>query len=154
MKIIQLTGIPASGKSTYAAKLLREIPDAVVVNADKIRGQLNVNGDESDQSNNYKIFNEIIPDLIEVALTLNKVVILDNTAVNPKERRMGLEFGQRFNVPVECHYFEPNLEQAKTWNELRARKVPSFVFDKMLAKWVTPTEAEGFSKVICLTHTA
>ena len=151
MKIIQLCALPAHGKSTYAAKLLLEISDCIVISADSIRGELNRNGDQSDQSNNYKIFNEIIPDRIEVALTLGKVVILDNTAVNPKERRMGIEFGNKFNVPVECHYFEPNLEQARIWNKLRARQVPDFVFDKMLAKWQVPTMAEGFSKVINLS---
>lgn len=152
MKIIQLVGIPASGKSTYAAILAAEL-NAAIINGDTIRGELS-GGDETDQSNNTLIFNKIIPERIIENIKNGVPVILDNTGICVRDRKMALDHGKLLSVEVECHYFEPNLDQARIWNKQRTRVVPDFVFDRMLAKWQVPTNSEGFSKIINLTKLA
>lgn len=151
IKIVLLSGIPASGKSTYAANLALNI-DAIVICADTIRGELSVPpGNESDQSNSGVIFSQIMPLRIKRAIGDGFSVIVDVTAVDKKTRRKFIELADENDIPIECHYFVPNLKRALKWNQNRTRVVPEFVFEKMVGKWVEPLVSEGFSQVLNVT---
>ena len=143
-KIILLSGIPASGKSTYSKQFVKDFPNFIRINADEIRGEL-ANGDESDQSNNGIIFNKIIPTRLEEAIISNNSVIIDVTAVDIKARKRFIQLAKFLKVDIESHYIIPNLEKAKLWNSNRDRKVPEFVLENMSSRWITPSVNEGFT---------
>ncbi len=75
--LIVLVGPPASGKSTFATKLARE-HDAVVVNLDSIRGELN--GDESSQERGREVA-AVGEARLAFELTLGRLVVSDATNV-------------------------------------------------------------------------
>jgi predicted kinase len=145
-KIINLSGISASGKSTYANRIAKET-GAEIICADTIRGEL-AGGNESDQSNNYYIFSQLIPARIKSNIVRGRDVILDVTAPDKKGRKLALDLGKELGVEVECHYIAPDVERSKKWNQQRSRKVPDDVIDRQAAKWQTPVKEEGFSLVI------
>ena len=55
--LIFLVGVPGSGKSTYAKKILEAKPDAVWVSSDAIREELW--GDANDQQQPSSVFGEM-----------------------------------------------------------------------------------------------
>lgn len=151
IKIVLLSGIPASGKSTYAANLAQLI-NAKIICADTIRGELSVPpGDESDQTNSGVIFSQIIPLRVKRAIGEGRSVIIDVTAVDRKTRKRFIELADENDVLIECHYIVPNLTRSLVWNKKRKRQVPEFVFTNMLKKWVKPEASEGFSNVYDIT---
>lgn len=143
-KIILLSGVSASGKSTYAKKLKAEL-DGVIVCADDIRAEL---GDVADQSKNGHIFNEVMPFRIEGWTKVGFDVIIDITSPDRKTRKQFIDLAKRLKCEIESHYVLPDVKRSKIWNKRRDRRVPEFVIDKQAAKWVTPTLDEGFSKVV------
>lgn len=56
-ELIMLVGIPGSGKSTYADKLVKDNPEIIVHSSDKLREELY--GDSSIQGDNGKLFEEL-----------------------------------------------------------------------------------------------
>ena len=139
--IILMSGISASGKSTYVNLLSANYE---VICADEIRAEL---GDINDQSKNGLIFNEIMPFRIQKAIVNNKDVIIDITSPDKKTRKKFIRLAKDLGVDIRSHYITPNLERSKKWNAQRDRKVPEFVLDKQFNKWSTPSLSEGFSSV-------
>ena len=144
-KIILLCGIAGSGKSTYAQTLSKNNPNTKIVSSDSIREK--VFGDINDQSHNHEIFSKIIPDEIRRGIAWLKDVIVDATNVSVKDRSGYIKLARELNVDIECHYIPLNLDNARTQNEGRERKVPDFVLVKHAQKFVVPTIEEGFSYV-------
>lgn len=105
MKLIMLKGLPASGKSTYAKKLVDD--GWVRINKDDLREMLN-NGKWS--SKNEKLILHARNVLITNAFNLGKNVVVDDTNFAPHHEatlkfiteRMGAEFSIKFiDTPVE-----------------------------------------------------
>lgn len=146
-RIILLCGIPAAGKSTYAAKLAGGNENIAIECADTWRGKLSSTGDESDQSHNARIFLRILPDAVRKLLRKGKTVIIDVTAVAKKDRKSWVQLAKSNQVEIECHYFAPNVDSALERNKNRDRKVPEEVIKKFANKFEIPTVEEGFSEV-------
>lgn len=146
IKIIVLSGISGSGKSTYAAKLSKEI-DAEIVCPDTLRGR--ITGNESDMSKDGYIWNQLVPLELRKALVYHTTVIFDSTACSVKSRKSIIKTIRDINknYQIECHYFKPDLELAKKQNLLRERKVPIEVLESQAKRWQIPSIEEGFSEI-------
>jgi predicted kinase len=147
-KLIVLVGISGAGKSTFADKYLAENPDTQYLGSDKIRGIIGKS--EDDQTVTPQVFG-IIKRKLDEYLRDGKSVMVDATSLNPKERRDYLETARKYDVPAVAYAFERTKDQLIANQEKRkaggGRRVPDFVIDKMLAKYVRPSTGEGFIEV-------
>ena len=133
-----LIGLPASGKSTYAAE---EKPD-LILSSDKIRGELY--GDESVQGNPAQVFSILYGKMEEAINDGAEHIIIDATNINRKDRAKAIEIAKGGNHIVRAVVMDTPIAVCIRRNDARKRKVPDFVFDKMLRKYEEPTLSEGF----------
>lgn len=138
-----MVGIPASGKSTIAQKLVRE-ENAVWLSSDKIREELY--GDESIQGNGNEVFS-LMEDRVRENLEAGNTVVYDATCVFAKIRTDLLERLNGTYDKAYCHYFDVPLEEAIKRNSQRDRKVPEKVIQRMYNNLQCPTEQEGFDRI-------
>ena len=98
-KIICLSAISASGKTTYAKKFCEVNPEFTRICADECRAELT--GDESDQSNNHIIFTKIMPERVRRAIADGKSVIIDITSPDKKSRKTVIQWARDNGVEIE-----------------------------------------------------
>jgi predicted kinase len=139
--LIVLSGIPASGKSTYGNRVSDCNYDFAIVCPDNIREELY--GDANIQGDGNKVF--------EIAYTRLKLIgmrdgnaVFDATNCSAKRRAEFVNEMRDYYDIIVCHYFRPNLERALAQNSQRDRVVPSSVIRRMASQWEEPTTAEGF----------
>lgn len=141
--LTMLVGIPASGKSQWAAEHSNR---AVVVSSDAIRKELY--GDEAIQGNGAEVF-RIVNERIADALRAGKDCILDASNLHRKYRTEMLKnlravagdfiaIAQIFAVPYEIC-----LER----NSSRKRVVPEGVMERMYKSFTLPHKSEGFQYI-------
>jgi predicted kinase len=148
-KLYVMVGCSGSGKSTFIDKFIQKNTDVVVHSSDKLRGILG--SSEEDQSVNGMVFSTLKYN-ISRDLVAGKDVMVDATSLNPKERRDYILAGQKHGAEVIAYVLERDkntlLKNQQSRKSAGGRLVPEFVLDKMLAKYVRPSTAEGFDKVI------
>ena len=118
-KLILLSGLPRSGKSTYAQKMVKQ-ENAVIVNPDSIR--LAVHG--------QPFIAEAEPFIWAIAYAMvdalfiagHKIVVVDATNINDKARKPWYDkFENRKDILIEWKIFntkkEVCLERAKATNQ-------------------------------------
>lgn len=143
-KLYMMIGLPASGKSTIAKDIAKS-EGAIIVSSDEIRKELF--GDINDQSNNVKVFEEVI-NRTKFYLANKYNVIIDATNINYKKRRHllnsidNLHGKDRIAILVATPY-EECLER----NKLRERKVPEEVIKRMYFNFYIPQYYEGFDDI-------
>lgn len=142
--LIVLSGIPASGKSTYGNRISDNNYDFNLVCPDSIREELY--GNASVQGDGNKVF--------EIAHTRLKLIgcrcgnaIFDATNLTAQRRKELIEIMRPYYDTIVCHFFRPNYEKSREQNEMRERKVPNEVIRRMANQWEEPTTAEGFDYV-------
>ena len=105
-KLIILQGLPASGKSTYAKKLVNENPeDTVIVNRDSIREGLGKYWVPSREN----LVSNIEDFMIIEALKLNYNIIVDAVNLNPKTIAKFELYRNNFNLQLIYKHFETPL---------------------------------------------
>lgn len=145
MEFIMLIGLPASGKTSWGENYCKSNPNAVLISSDNIRALLY--GDAAIQGDNHKVFDTMFR-MVREALTFGHDVIYDATNLSVKERRGILKTVHEYdNVHVRAKVFIAPVEELKERNSNRARKVPEYVYDKMLARFMPPLECEGFAAI-------
>ena len=146
LKFIMLIGLPASGKDTWAREYLEENPDTKMYSSDAIREELY--GNEAEQGNPQEVFGLMRKRTIE-ALKKNFSVIYNATNVAYKDRKGILQEVKNLKKEIEiiAHIFAVPVDVCKKRNSARERKVPDFVYDKMLCRWQTPCNWEGFDLI-------
>ena len=144
-KFIMLVGLPAVGKDTWIEKYKEFHPDIIVHSSDDIREELY--GDANCQKDPSLVFK------IMYARTLSDLrggrdIIYNATNIKYKDRKSILsQVKQIKDVECICKILIAPVEVCKERNAKRERKVPDFVYDKMLRAWQTPCEWEGFDKI-------
>ena len=91
-RLILLVGIPGSGKSTLAKEIGKQRAFQIL-NADSIREQLL--GNAADQSDTQKVFG-ILFEQLEKAMSQSIDIVIDNTNLNPRQRKPYLERAVQF----------------------------------------------------------
>lgn len=138
-----MVGLPASGKSTYAKEIAKE-NNAIVLSSDAIRWELF--GDETDQSHNQKVFQELHKRAKEW-LCVGRDVIYDATNISSKRRRAFLNELKKIDCIKNCVIIATPYEQCLKNNRDRARQVPEWAIERMYRKWQTPHWFEGWDNV-------
>ena len=141
--IAMLCGLPASGKSTYANELAKNM-NATVLSSDALRFEMF--GDETDQNHNQQVFQELHKRAKE-HLRSGKNVIYDSTNISSKRRRGFLEELKKIDCFKECIIMATPYEQCLENNRNRERKVPEWVIERMYRKWQTPHWFEGWDNI-------
>lgn len=153
MLFVMLCGLPASGKSTYAKKLMDtelSVGGTVeIISSDQIRGE--VNGDEASQGNPILVWDIFYKRAISSS---SSTVILDATFLTRKDRQRTVQairterkkLGKKDTFIAVA--FTPNLEVSKQRNAARSRKVPESVIESMASRYTLPEVKEGFSTIL------
>jgi predicted kinase len=138
-----LIGIPASGKSTFAAKLAQLEPQAVIISTDTIRGELF--GNEAMQGEWAQIEARVI-ERISKAILCEYPVIYDATNAQA-EWRIDL-LGKLKDYPAVwlAWWLKAPVKKSQQWNQNRLRRVPDEVIERMAVSLRNnpPQQSEGF----------
>jgi predicted kinase len=127
-EIVILTGIPGSGKSTFAKT---EFPNYLRINLDTIRSR----------RKEEKLLGE--------ALEAGRSVVIDNTNITIASRKKYIDLAKKHGVRVRSIYLDCPLDLARSRNAKRLgkEKVPDFVLKIYMKKLVIPAVHEGFDTV-------
>jgi predicted kinase len=138
--IIVLVGLPASGKSTWLERRgLRAL------SSDEMRRTLA--DDATDQTIHRQVF-AALRYLLRARLRIGrKTTYVDATHLTPRERRPYIEIARRSGCRVEALYFATPIAECRRRNRRRKRFVPPAVIERMAARLVPPSRAEGFDRV-------
>lgn len=136
-------GPPASGKSFWAQS--QNLP---VVSTDAIRRE--INGNESNQSNNEKVFSTA-RERVCAFLANGQDVIYDATNMGYRNRKAMIAEVRRLrnvSVNIVAHVFITPISTLYERNMERSRSVPIEVIDNMLSHFQPPCEWEKIDNVI------
>ena len=140
-----LCGPAASGKTTFAERHFRTTQ---VISSDRVWAR--VCDDEKDQRFSVQAFN-LVYFLIEQRLTLNRLCVVDSTALTAGSRKGLLDLAKRFHVPAVAMILDVPLEVCVARDEKRDRSVGRDVVERQyhlfeLAK--SAIRQEGFDQLI------
>jgi len=143
--IVLLCGPAACGKSTFAQRHFRPTH---ILSSDWARGR--VCDDERDQRFNTQAF-ALVRYLTELRLGLNRLCVVDSTALTPPHRREFVDLAKRFQVPSVIFLFDVPLEICIERDRQRERSVGAAVIERhYLAFGQTKTDIrqEGFDQIV------
>lgn len=142
MKIIICAGPSLTGKSTWATEFARQHPNFIILCADDLREYYC--GGVSDQSKNYLIF-PILKAFAEILLAQGKDILLANTTINKKNRKMWIELAQKRMCIIEAVVFTAPIEVCIERGKLREKnKIPIEVLERQFKAFEQPSFEEGF----------
>lgn len=147
-RLIFMMGIPGCGKSTFAKKLVKWIPNTKIVSRDEIRFKLLNNGDEyfKQEKKVWKIFIQIINDYLAEGYN----VIVDATHVTRQSRAKVLKEINKDNYDrCDVFYMRTPITRCLKQNEMREgrAKVPEKVIKDFWNRKKTPILEEGFDNI-------
>lgn len=152
VQVSMLIGVPGSGKSTWAEKIIRQTAGEVrYISTDAIREQRF--GDVADMSHNAEVF-MIMKNSLQAAIKSGLPVILDATFVTAAERSQYIKLAKSHGAEVTAYYSKVGLDEALQRNAKRERKVPPAVIRERFAELEEPTAAEGFDRIVILDSAA
>ena len=141
-------GLPGSGKSTYAKNFIKG-KDIEYLSSDELRAVFGKS--EEDQTVTPLVFGHIKRKVDEF-LKDGKNVLVDATSVNRKERSDYIKTAKKYGAKVVAIVFKMDrqglIDRNKKRGEQGGREVPTFVIDKMLAKFEEPSYDEGIDVMI------
>lgn len=146
MAILYMTvGVPGSGKSTAVEVFKKEQPNIEIVSSDAMRAELF--GDESIQKHTPYLFKKVYERIIGF-LKEDKDVVFDACSISKKDRKFMFDEleknGLTDKVDVIACVFEVPIETCIYRQNLRARRVPIKVIERMNKKYERPEIEEGF----------
>ena len=141
--LILLTGIPGSGKTTYAEEYVKSHYNTKHLSSDLIRKELY--GDESTQGDPAEVFSLMQKRAID-ALNDGKNVVYDATNITRKDRACIINVCPKF-VVIECHIIWAPIEVCIERDSNRERTVGKEVVDKMLKRFQAPYYDEGIDVI-------
>jgi len=95
-KIIILIGFQASTKSSTAKEILANVPNATILSRDIEGGTV-----------------ESLVVKAEQMIKDGKIVVLDNTNLTIKTRKLFIDLAKKLNVPVDAQYFKTTIEDCQ-----------------------------------------
>ncbi len=154
VKLILLIGLPASGKSSLAQKLLATEPRLKLISTDGIRKQLF--GDEAIQGTWFLIWQELQRQFQQAVVQISRGVlhaaIYDATNAQRKQRREAIALARA----VGFNYITALWVDTPVWlclarNRRRMRQVPEEVIFRMHRQLrdAPPSLSEGLDRLLC-----
>lgn len=146
--LIVLQGIPGSGKTTYAKRLVHDNPNIDYYSSDDLRVEMFGNID--DQSHNGELFNEL-QKRIKNSLISGHDVIFDATNINSNRRMNFLKDIKNIDCYKKIIVMAIPFEVCLRRNWSRERKIPDEVITRMYKSWQTPAKWEGWDEIKVVT---
>jgi protein phosphatase len=143
--VIVLCGPAACGKSTFAARHFRPTQ---IISSDQARAL--VCDDERDQRFQTQAF-ALVHFLIEQRLELNRLCVVDSTALTPAARKNLLDLARTFQVPCVVFLFAVPLEKCLERDAGRERTVGRAVIERqhqLFEQAAATIRQEGFDQVV------
>jgi predicted kinase len=143
--VVVLCGPAACGKSTFAERHFRSTQ---VISSDRARAL--VCDDERDQRFQAQAF-AVLHFLIEQRLSINRLCVVDSTAVTSQARRDLLELARKHQVPCVVILFDVPLERCLERDQSRERSVGAAVIERQYQLFEQARAAirqEGFDEII------
>lgn len=127
-KLILMQGLPASGKSTRAEEIMKESGNAVRLNRDLLRTMLHFN--------KWSGKNERVTKNAEVLLAINsltddKVVIIDDTNLNPRTVQSWKDLAEQMRAKFEIEKVETDFYECIGRDIIRPDSVGEHVITQM-----------------------
>lgn len=143
-KIIVLQGVPASGKSTWAKKYVKDHPDTVIVCRDSIREGTGTywNPDHEDYISTIEEVS------IRTAVTAGLDVIIDATNLNPKTIEKWKGLAGSTGSEIEFKLFEISYEDALARDERRKKEGGRAVGKDVIRRFFKNYFPEQLSKFV------
>jgi len=139
-RIIVLTGLPGSGKSTWLGRR-----GVTALSSDWVR--LVLADDMTDQSIHPRVF-QTLRYLLRHRLAMGRPeTYVDATHLTPEERRPYIQIARWYGCEAEAVFFDVPLETCRERNRGRNRVVPDEAMLLMAAKLRPPSVEEGFARV-------
>ena len=143
--IVVLCGPAACGKSTFAERHFRPTQ---VISSDWARAR--VCDDDRDQRFNAQAF-ALVHFLIEQRLTLNRLCVVDSTALTGQRRKELLDLAKKLQVPAILILFNVPLETCIERDEKRERSVGRTIVERQYQAFEqskATIRQEGFDQVV------
>ncbi|HMD84803.1 MAG TPA: ATP-binding protein [Terriglobia bacterium] len=143
--IVVLCGPAACGKSTFAERHFRPTQ---IISSDWARAR--VADDERDQRCNAQAF-ALVHFLIEQRLTVNRLCVVDSTALTRQARKDLLDLAKKFQVPTTLMLFNVPLETCIERDAKRERSVGRTIVERQYQAFEQSKETirqEGFDQVV------
>jgi O-phosphoseryl-tRNA(Sec) kinase len=161
--LIILTGLPASGKSTFAKVLKKQLIqtyaiDVEIVDPDMIREAISPGEFNYRKERHVK---KVMIKKIKIALKKKRIVINDDLNYYTSMRHDLKAISDEFNIPFFILYISTPLETCSTWNRVRGSPISDDIIHEIARKfdpfgnyqWDTPYATLDFSKVQNLEST-
>jgi len=145
--VVVLCGPAACGKSTFAARHFRPTQ---IISSDHARSL--VCDDERDQRHSAEAF-ALVNFIIQQRLSLNRLCVVDSTALTHQARQTLLDLARKHGVPCVVFLFDIPLEICIARDEARERSVGRPVIERQYRLFERERgnlEREGFDQVIKL----
>jgi predicted kinase len=143
--VVVLCGPAGSGKSTFAQRHFRPTQ---IISSDWARAH--ICDDERDQRFNDQAF-ALAHFLVEQRLKVNRLCVVDSTALTPEARRELLSLAKRFDAPTTLIVLDVPLEKCVERDGKRERSLGSAVVErqhKVLEQSRAAIREEGFDQVV------
>ncbi|MFX1239580.1 MAG: AAA family ATPase [Promethearchaeota archaeon] len=145
--LTMLVGIPGTGKSTLAKKMMETCPQGrVIVSSDEIRfNMLNYSetGVDFDPTVEARVWNLIESSVKNViAASLTKEIVLDATNVRRSNRSKFIKIAKENGIKTRAIVLYKPLEEVKEQNMSRKRIVPDDVIENFFDRFQPPTKDE------------
>lgn len=157
--IILLSGVPASGKSTWGENYFKANSHSYYISRDAVRGFLVDLENEEYFSKETEVFDMWISEICNFALEMNDVVIIaDATHISTGSRMKTVNAIKNkmkdvaIDLVFNCVRFDISINVCLERNSHRSgwKKVPDEVIKNMYEKFTFPKESEGFGKVLTI----
>ena len=145
-KLILLIGLPGSGKTTWARKMVEEKPEMVHLSSDAIRAELY--GNENILGDHTKVFS-LMEKRMRAALKEGRDVIYDATNINARSRTGLLNLLRTARIECEKHaiLFATPYEECVARDAARDRHVGEEVIHRMMCYFQPPWFNEGWDAI-------
>ena len=131
-KIIIMSGLPASGKSTAAQALLNGGGNFVRLNKDLLRTMLHF--DKFNHTNEGHTWNAEVS-LAVFFLTSNINVVIDDTNLNPKTMQRWKDLAKQLDVKIQYADMDVGVEECIERDSKREKRVGKHVIEKMALQY-------------------
>lgn len=143
--VVVLCGPAACGKSTFAARYFRPTQ---IISSDQARAL--VCDDEGDQRFQTQAFS-LVHSLIDLRLGINRLCVVDSTALTPQARASLLEIARKHQVPCAAIVFDVPLEKCLERDASRERTVGRVTIERhyqLFGQARAAIRQEGFTEVV------
>lgn len=147
-KVIMLSGVPASGKTTFG-KHFSKSGEYKLISRDDVRENIR---ETRYNTEGHKIVREAFLKEIEKELIEGNDIIVDATHLHSYSRYPVIQLCKKYGADIECVWFDLPLGIVLKQNEQRDNYVPVDTIMRMHGHYEPPTFVEGFSRIISLNE--